>query len=272
MRLKDDKSFPLRRLDTRTDFAAPVHHARQAREGRCATSTVRSDVRALANDDGRVDPGLPASFVHEAQVQLHQRHRAPLPALRHRQVLGPCVGAIDPTATSSSSRRGRGSSTATCANCAACCSARCTRPRNRSTSEAARRPATASTPLERAASVQNVVLDDHSNLDVLTVASDGGRAAVVRFRVRFGRVNRSQRALDRRSMDESDAEILESVLTDMYLDAASVPRRARADGRVRDAVDARVPVELRGRPARSPRLSAANGVARSSSRALTRSA
>jgi excinuclease ABC subunit C len=77
--------------------------------------------------------------------------------------------------------------------------------------------------LERAASVQNVVLDDHSNLDVLAVASDGGRAAVVRFRVRFGRViGRTVHLIDR-SMDEGDAEILESVLTDIYTDADSVP-------------------------------------------------
>jgi len=77
--------------------------------------------------------------------------------------------------------------------------------------------------LERAASVQNVVLDDHSNLDVLSVATNGGRAAVVRFRVRFGRIiGRSVQLIDR-SMDEDDAEILESVLTDLYPDAASVP-------------------------------------------------
>ena len=79
--------------------------------------------------------------------------------------------------------------------------------------------------LERAASVQNVVLDDHSNLDVLAVASDGGRAAVVRFRVRFGRViGRSVHLIDR-SMDESDAEILESVA-----DRPLRRRRVRAAG------------------------------------------
>jgi len=77
--------------------------------------------------------------------------------------------------------------------------------------------------LERAASVQNVVLDDHSNLDVLCVATNGGRAAVVRFRVRYGRIiGRSVQLIDR-SMDEGDAEILESVLTDLYPDADSVP-------------------------------------------------
>jgi excinuclease ABC subunit C len=77
--------------------------------------------------------------------------------------------------------------------------------------------------LERAASAQSVVLDDHSNLDVIAIASAGSRAAVVRFRVRFGRiVGRTVHLVDR-SMDEDDREILENALTEMYLDASSVP-------------------------------------------------
>jgi excinuclease UvrABC nuclease subunit len=69
--------------------------------------------------------------------------------------------------------------------------------------EAAAKARDALAALERAASVQSVVLDDHSNLDVLAVASDGGRAAVVRFRVRFGRIiGRSVHLIDR-SMDEA---------------------------------------------------------------------
>jgi excinuclease ABC subunit C len=78
--------------------------------------------------------------------------------------------------------------------------------------------------LERAsAGAQSVVLDDHSNLDVLAVETDGGRAAVVRFRVRFGRIiGRTIQLIDR-SMDESDAEILEAVLPDLFRAADEVP-------------------------------------------------
>jgi excinuclease ABC subunit C len=77
--------------------------------------------------------------------------------------------------------------------------------------------------LERAAGAQIVVLDDHSNLDVLAIASEGSRAALVRFRVRFGRViGRSVHLVDR-SMDEDDEEILENVMTDLYFDGESVP-------------------------------------------------
>jgi excinuclease ABC subunit C len=77
--------------------------------------------------------------------------------------------------------------------------------------------------LERAASNQSVVLDNHSNLDIIAVDTEGGRAAVVRFRVRFGRIiGRTVHLIDR-SMDEPDFEILEGVLPDLYSDAQSVP-------------------------------------------------
>jgi excinuclease ABC subunit C len=78
--------------------------------------------------------------------------------------------------------------------------------------------------LERAAAGgQSVVLDDHSNLDVLALATEGGRAAVVRFRVRFGRIiGRTIHLIDR-SMDEDDAEILETVLPDLYGQPDEVP-------------------------------------------------
>jgi excinuclease ABC subunit C len=90
--------------------------------------------------------------------------------------------------------------------------------------EAAAKARDALAALERAsAGEQSVVLDDHSNLDVLAVASDGGRAAVVRFRVRFGRIiGRTIHLIDR-SMDEDDAEILETVLPDLFAEADEVP-------------------------------------------------
>ena len=77
--------------------------------------------------------------------------------------------------------------------------------------------------LERAAGAQSVVLDDHSNLDVIALASEGSRVAIVRFRVRFGRIiGRTVHLVDR-SMDEDDSEILENAMTDMYIDAESIP-------------------------------------------------
>ncbi len=89
--------------------------------------------------------------------------------------------------------------------------------------EAAARARDGLAALERAAGSQSVVLDDHSNLDVVAIASEGSRAAVVRFRVRFGRViGRTVHLVDR-SMDEDDREIFENALTDMYDDPEAVP-------------------------------------------------
>jgi excinuclease ABC subunit C len=89
--------------------------------------------------------------------------------------------------------------------------------------EAAARARDGLAALERAASAQSVVLDDHSSLDVIALASEGSRAAIVRFRVRFGRIiGRTVHLVDR-SMDEDDREILENAITDMYLDSDSVP-------------------------------------------------
>ena len=83
--------------------------------------------------------------------------------------------------------------------------------------------------LERAASDQSVVLDDHSNLDVIAVDDRG--------RTRGGRAVSGPLWTDHRthacisidrSMDEDDAEILEGVLPDLYDDAE---RRAAGRGR-----------------------------------------
>ena len=75
----------------------------------------------------------------------------------------------------------------------------------------------------RGASEQSVVLDDHSNLDVVAVATDGGARRRRALRVRHGRViGRTVHLIDR-SMDESDAEILETVLPDLYPAGAEVP-------------------------------------------------
>ena len=189
MRLKDDKSFPYVALDTRTRLRRALHHARQAREGRALLRALRRRARA-AHDDGRTAPGLPAALVHQAQVQLPPAHRTALPALRHRQVLGPVRRRRStPTATRelvASWARFFDGDVAPAARPPAAPDARGVA--RRSTTRRRPRPATASRPSSAPPAVQNVVLDDHSNLDVLAVASDGGRAAVVRFRVRFGRV------------------------------------------------------------------------------------
>jgi excinuclease ABC subunit C len=89
--------------------------------------------------------------------------------------------------------------------------------------EAAAKARDALDALERAASDQSIVLDDHSNLDAIAIATQGGRAALVRFRVRHGRIiGRTVHLIDR-SMDEDDAEIFEAALPELYDDPSLVP-------------------------------------------------
>jgi excinuclease ABC subunit C len=103
--------------------------------------------------------------------------------------------------------------------------------------------------LERAASTQSVVLDDHSNLDVIAIANEGSRSALVRFRVRFGRIiGRTVHLVDR-SMDEDDREILENALTDIYIDADSIPAVVVVEkATLSSSLVAEYLSEVRGRP------------------------
>jgi excinuclease ABC subunit C len=222
LRLKDDKSFPYVALDTRTDFAAPyITRAKHQKGVRYFGPFV--DVRALRTTMDELIQAFPLRSCTKHKYNYHQRIGRPCLLFDIGKCSGPCVGAIDPEGYAElvaawsrffdgDVRQLRGLLQHQMHEASA-----------KKHYEAAAKARDGLEALERAASVQNVVLDDHSNLDVLAVASDGGRAAVVRFRVRFGRViGRTVHLIDR-SMDESDAEILESVLTDIYTEAESVP-------------------------------------------------
>jgi excinuclease ABC subunit C len=222
MRLKDDKSFPYVALDTRVDFAAPyITRGKHQKGVRYFGPFV--DVRALRTTMDELIQAFPLRSCTKHKYHYHQRIGRPCLLFDIGKCSGPCVGAIDP--------EGYGELVAAWARFfdgdVRQLRAHLQRQMHEASAkkhyEAAAKARDGLEALERAASVQNVVLDDHSNLDVLAVTSDGGRAAVVRFRVRFGRViGRTVHLIDR-SMDEHDAEILETVLTDIYTDAESVP-------------------------------------------------
>jgi excinuclease ABC subunit C len=222
MRLKDGKSFPYVALDLRADFPAPVlTRSRHVKGVRYFGPFV--DVRALRTTMDELIQAFPLRSCTKHKFNYQARIGRPCLLYDIGKCSGPCVRAIDREGyhalLESWVRFFEGD----------------VRPLRRllqdhmaSASEqkhyeAAAKARDGLAALERAASEQSVVLDDHSNLDVVAVATDGGRAAVVRFKVRFGRIiARSVHLIDR-SMDEDDAEILEGVLTDLYPDASSVP-------------------------------------------------
>jgi excinuclease ABC subunit C len=77
--------------------------------------------------------------------------------------------------------------------------------------------------LDRASSSQVVVLDDHTNLDAIAVTVNGGRAAVIRFKVRHGRITGRTLHFVDRSLDEDSSEILLACLPDIYRSADDIP-------------------------------------------------
>jgi excinuclease ABC subunit C len=248
MRLKDDKSFPYVALDTRTDFAAPyITRGKHVKGVRYFGPFV--DVRALRTTMDELIQAFPLRSCTKHKYNYHQRIGRPCLLFDIGKCSGPCVGAIDPegyaTLVSSWARFFDGD----VRQLRTLLQHQMHEASELKHYEAAAKARDGLEALERAASVQNVVLDDHSNLDVLAVASDGGRAAVVRFRVRFGRVvGRSVHLIDR-SMDEGDAEILEGLLTDLYVDAESVPPVVLvADEDAATPLMLEYLVETRGRP------------------------
>jgi excinuclease ABC subunit C len=222
MRLKDDKSFPYVALDTRTDFAAPyITRGKHLKGVRYFGPFV--DVRALRTTMDELIRAFPLRSCTKHKYNYHQRIARPCLLFDIGKCSGPCVGAIDPAGYQELVASWARFFDGDVRQLRGLLERQMHEASEKKHYEAAAKARDGLEALERAASVQNVVLDDHSNLDVLAVASDGGRAAVVRFRVRFGRViGRSVHLIDR-SMDESDAEILEGLLTDLYADAESVP-------------------------------------------------
>ncbi len=248
MRLKDDKSFPYVAIDNRVDFPAPYTTRGKHQKGvRYFGPFV--DVRALRTTMDELIQAFPLRSCSKHKYNYHQRIGRPCLLFDIGKCAGPCVGAIDKTGYESLVQSWSRFFDGDVRQLRGLLQHQMEEASEKKHYEAAAKARDGLDALERAASVQNVVLDDHSNLDVLCVATEGGRAAVVRFRVRFGRIiGRSVNLIDR-SMDENDAEILESVLPDMFDGAASVPPVVLVG-----SVESMTPLmaeflrELRGRP------------------------
>lgn len=222
MRLKDDKSFPYVALDLRKDFPVPFTTRSRHVKG------VRyfgpfADVRALRVTMDELLQAFPLRSCTEHKFNYQQRIGRPCLLYDIGKCSGPCVGAIDAEGYRKLVQSWAQFFDGDVRQLRALLTQQMSKASEKKRYEAAARARDGLEALERAASAQSVVLDDHSNLDAIAIATDGGRAAVARFRVRFGRIiGRTVHLVDR-SMDEDDAEILESVLTDMFADAESVP-------------------------------------------------
>ena len=222
MRLKDDKSFPFVALDSRTPFAAPYITRGQHQRGvRYFGPFV--DVRALRVTMDELLQAFPLRSCSRHKFNYQQRINRPCLLYDIGKCSGPCVGAIDTDGYQQLVQSWARFFEGDVRQLRDLLQHQMDEASEKKHYEAAAKARDGLAALERAASAQSVVLDDHSNLDVIALASEGSRSAVVRFRVRFGRIiGRTVHLVDR-SMDEDDREILENAMTDMYLDVESVP-------------------------------------------------
>jgi excinuclease ABC subunit C len=222
MRLKDDKSFPYVAIDARTEFPVPyITRSKHQRGVRYFGPFV--DVRALRHTMDELLQTFPLRSCSQHKWDYHQRLGRPCLLFDINKCSGPCVGAIDPA--------GYGELVASWARffdgdvreLRHLLQGQMEAAAQQHHYEAAAKARDGLAALERAASDQSIVLDDHSNLDAVAIATQGGRAALVRFRVRQGRIiGRTVHHIDR-SMDEDDAEIFEAALPELYDDPALIP-------------------------------------------------
>jgi len=222
MRLKDDKSFPYVAIDGRSEFPVPyVTRGRHVKGVRYFGPFV--EVRALRVAMEELLQAFPLRSCTSHKYNYQQRINRPCLLYDIGKCSGPCVGAIDAAGYQELVQSWARFFEGDVRQLRAILEGQMSSASQKKHYEAAAKARDALAALDRAASAQSVVLDDHSNLDVLAVATNGGRAAVARFRVRHGRIiGRTVHLVDR-SMDEDDGEILESILPDMFADSVSVP-------------------------------------------------
>jgi excinuclease ABC subunit C len=222
MRLKDDKSFPFVALDARTPFPAPyITRASHVKGVRYFGPF--GDVRALRVTMDELLQAFPLRSCSKHKFLYQQRIGRPCLLYDIGKCSGPCVDHIDEEGYAQLVQSWARFFEGDVRQLRGLLQDQMREASEHQHYEAAAKARDGLEALERAAGTQSVVLDDHSNLDVLAIASEGSRAALVRFRVRYGRViGRSVHLVDR-SMDEGDEEILENVMTDLYFDAEAVP-------------------------------------------------
>ncbi len=250
LRLKDDKSFPYVALDTRTDFPAPQitrgHHVKGVRY-----FGPYVDVRALRATVDQLLEAYPLRSCTRHKFDYQARIGRPCLLYDIGKCVGPCVGAIDAPQYGRLVQSWVQFLDGDVRPLRRRLEHEMTEASRAQRYEAAGRARDALAALDRAAGEQTVVLDDHTSLDVLATAVHGARACVVRFRVRHGRVvGRSVHLVDR-SMDESEAEILEAVFVNLFDDAGDVPPIVVVDSpSATTPLSAALLTSRRGRPVR----------------------
>jgi len=222
MRLKDDRSYPYVAIDYRPKYPY-AYVTRGPHYKGVRYYGPFTNVGPLRRTIDELLKAYPLRSCSNHKFQHHERLGRPCLLYDVGKCVGPCVGAVDDEKYKEmvasfgqffdggvSDLRGR-------------LTLEMTQAAAKRDYEGAAHARDSLTALDRAGNDQRVVLDDESNLDVLSVAVQGSRAAVVLFRVRNGRIiGRKTQLLDL-SFEETHAQILETALGSLYDEETEIP-------------------------------------------------
>jgi excinuclease ABC subunit C len=222
MRLKDDKSYPFVAIDSRSAFPVPyITRGKHVKGVRYYGPFV--DVRALRATMEELLQIFPLRSCTSAKFVSHQRQKRPCLLYDIGKCSGPCVGAVDAQGyadlVSGWSRFFDGD----VRQLRTLLTNRMNDAAENKKYEAAAKFRDGLLALDRADKSQSVILDDRTSLDVITVATDGGRAALVHFRVRHGRIVGRNVQMADRSLDETSAEIFDALVTSAFASSDVAP-------------------------------------------------
>jgi len=222
IRLKDDKTYPYVAIDSRAEFPVPyITRSSHVKGVRYFGPFV--DVRALRVTIDELLQAFPLRSCTKHKFNYQQKIQRPCLLFDIGKCSGPCVGAVTKEGYDELVESWARFFEGDVRELRSLLTSQMKSASSKKHYEAAAKARDGIDALERASSAQSVVLDDVSNLDVIAVTTDGGRAVVARYRVRFGRlIGRSVQLVDL-SMDETPVQIIESVLSELYRDAESVP-------------------------------------------------
>ena len=244
IRLKDDKSFPYVAIDKREAFPMPlITRSRHIRGVKYFGPFV--DVRALRTCIDELLQAFPVRSCTRHKYQYQQRIGRPCLLFDIGKCPGPCVDLVSETDYRKNIESWERFLDGDVDELRNLLGRQMREASSRRHYEAAARLRDSLDALERAASSQTIVLDDHSEADVIAVEADGSRAAAVRFKIRHGRiVGRSVHHIDHVA-SEGPGAILEAVLAETYPEGASVPptvslsRGTKDDSLIRDFLSRR---------------------------------
>jgi excinuclease ABC subunit C len=222
LRLKDDKTFPYVAIDSRTDFPVPfITRSKHQKGVRYFGPFV--DVRALRTSMDEMLQVFPLRTCTKHKFDYQRKIKRPCLLFDIGKCPGPCVDAVTPDRYRDNTDAWARFFDGDVRELRSVLQQQMDAAAAQQHYEAAAKARDGLAALERAASNQSVVLDDYSNLDMIAIAQDAGRAVAVRFKVRHGRIiGRTVHLIDR-SMDEDVAQMLAAVIDDIYYSPSEIP-------------------------------------------------